>query len=136
MHALAAIVESVCFLILVLMIFGGANFRKEVFQALERFQQHRLEKMRNEYRLKILAERKAIAVAQEDPIKLLIADDALGEDFNRRLRNALDEQRKKAPKELAATRDDVIDDAFDARPPEVAEEEIPERKRKTSRRSR
>jgi hypothetical protein len=64
---------------------------------------------RYKYRLQLLAERRRIAEIEGDAIKLLVADDALGEDFGRRLRVALDKAKREAPPELVAAQDPEID---------------------------
>jgi hypothetical protein len=79
----------------------------------------KIEGIRYKHRLQILAERRRIAEIENDAIKLLIADEALGEDFNRRLRVALDKARAETPPRQHVTRDPEIDEALaeeEARP--------------------
>lgn len=96
------------FIIVFLLFFGGgiASFFNRV---MKRRHDRLTEAGRYKYRLQLLAERRRIAEIEGDAIKLLVADDALGEDFGRRLRVALDKAKREAPPELVAAQDPEID---------------------------
>lgn len=68
-------------------LFFGGGIGSLLYNLVNRRHKRKMEELRYRYRLKILAERRNIAEIEGEAIKLLIADDALGEDFNRRLRS-------------------------------------------------
>lgn len=98
-----------------LLFFGGgigAFFNRLIAQRHAR----KMQAEQYAYRLKILAERRLIAEREDDAIKLLIADDALGEDFNRRLAAALKKAKEGPPQTRV-----MIDSEIDSEEEEVAE---------------
>ena len=108
--------EHLVFIFVFCLCFSGgvAQFLGRV---LDQRHQRKLAAARHVQRLQILAERRRIAEVEGDAIKLLIADDALGQDFSRRLRVALDVQAKASP---PVERDAEIDGELEAVAEEVA----------------
>ncbi len=93
-------------------VFGGgiATFFSRIIS--ERHER-KLQEMKHKNRLQILEERRRIAEAENDAIKLLVADTALGRDFDQRLRIALDKADLKDPQTKTAADPEIDDDLIE-----------------------
>lgn len=99
-------------MIFIFCLFFGGSFSAFAHRWLERRHQRQMRAREQAFQLELLNKRTRIAELEGDAIKLLVADTALGEDFNRRLTEALERARRGDTKESSsASHADLGDDA-------------------------
>lgn len=103
-------------------------------KAVDGYNQRKLAESKHRNQQQVFLERRQIAEIEHDAIKLLVADTALGEDFDRRLRSALEESRKRAPVRFEDQGSEVEGSA-EALATAEAEAEAPGQKRRKPRRT-
>ena len=81
-------------IIIFFLLFGGGIY-SFLSRIIEQRHQRKLEAARHEHKLQIMVERRRIAETAGDAIKILLADNVIGADFDQRLRVALNEVKAK-----------------------------------------
>lgn len=84
----------ICFI-----LFGG-SIGQVVHRISRQRHERKMKEIEGKNEIRLLEERRRIAEIEGDAVKLLVADTALAEDFDQRLRAALTEAKKKAAVQL------------------------------------
>lgn len=97
LHDILTFISQNDFIIFLLLLAFGGGIGTFISQTVKARQQRREREAQRKHELAVLAERRQIAEAAGDAIKLLLVDRDLGADFDRRLHEALALQAKTQP---------------------------------------
>lgn len=92
--------ENAILLVLVLLFFGGGFFTglyRLIYRRIELSHERQLAKDEHFREITLLQEKRRLAEATGDAIKILMVNDELGADFDRRLQKALVESQRRLP---------------------------------------
>lgn len=87
-------------MIFIFFIFFGGGITSFFNRLISQYHKRKVDEARRAHELQLVAERRKIADCTQDAIKLLITDQALAEDFETRLRIAIDASQTQAKKPI------------------------------------